>query len=115
MQEYHFLTGLLGMQGWSVVGAEIRGNPPRREVVLTIERDERRYLCGGCGQAGEQAWKWRQQEVQHLMLWEPAAAGKVLEVSGGLSDLWREGRTGDVDAILRTGDVEVGPPGEGTL
>lgn len=69
MHDY-FLTKLLGTQGWYVKGKEIREEKGQQKLILDIEREDSIYICSGCGDTFKEAYKWRQQEVRHLLLWE---------------------------------------------
>lgn len=70
MPEDHCLTTLLGWQGWAVVKWEQRPAGDRTAVVLSLRRLKPEYRCGKCGQAVRRLKDRREQEIQHLTLWE---------------------------------------------
>ena len=69
-QRDEYLTTLLRIPGWYVVGTTLRVWKGRSEAVLELEREEPRYTCGGCGHVVSEARPWRVQELQHLLLWD---------------------------------------------
>ncbi len=64
------LTSLLGIQGFRIVRMEREGFAKnRRAVIVHLERTQKGYRCGDCGQAAP-GYDHHWQEVQHLTLWQ---------------------------------------------
>ena len=70
MQQKDYLTELLGFQGFFVVDMEIKRDEDIKEVILVLDRIERRYLCSGCGKMLTTYYDSRIQEVRHLHLFK---------------------------------------------
>lgn len=65
-----FLTSLLGIQGFRVVGLEQVERKGRSAVVVDVKRTCKGHRCGQCGRKVRQGYDSAIQEVQHLMLWQ---------------------------------------------
>jgi len=65
-----YLTKLLGIQGFKIVGLEISTYKKQPAVILDIERREKRYICSVCKKEFKAAYDSSFQKVQHLRLWE---------------------------------------------
>ena len=66
----HYLTTLLGIQGYRVVklGVELRRGRPA--VVLDLRRVHPRYECAGCQRRRKTAHSSWEIQLQHLMWWQ---------------------------------------------
>jgi transposase len=66
-----YLTALLGIQGYRVIGLDrIDGAPGASAVRLHLERTRRGYICSGCGQGLLHGYDHAWQERRHLTLWQ---------------------------------------------
>lgn len=69
MQE-EYLTDLLGIQGVRVTRVKLETRGKRTAAIIYLDRPTSGYVCGRCQQPVAAAYDSREQEVQHLTLWE---------------------------------------------
>jgi len=65
-----YLTRLLGIQGFQVTRVELEVRKQRPAAIVYLERTATGYVCGRCQQPVAAAYDSREQEVQHLTLWQ---------------------------------------------
>lgn len=65
-----YLTRLLGIQGFRVTRVELEARGERTAAIVHLDRTTPTYVCGRCQQPVAAAYDSREQEVQHLPLWE---------------------------------------------
>ena len=68
---WDYLTNLLGIGGFRVVGLETKKIGTRSALILKLERlDGHGFCCSNCGQCVLAAFPYLERTVQHLTLWE---------------------------------------------
>lgn len=68
--QYDYFTNFLGIQGFEVKSIEEEKRKGRKAVILKIERTENNYRCGSCGKKVQAGYDSKEEEIQHLPLWE---------------------------------------------
>lgn len=69
MPTVNYLTNLLGIQNVKVVGIERTIEKERSAVIVDLERTNKEYVCGKCGQVLNNGYDEKIQTVQHLGFW----------------------------------------------
>ena len=68
--QFEYITSLLGIQGFQVVGIEQTKYKGHSAVVVDLERTQDSYRCSGCGKQVSRGYDSSSQEFQHLTLWQ---------------------------------------------
>lgn len=66
----HYLTTLLGIQGYRVIRLAVESRSSRPTVVLELQQVRRSHECGGCHRQLKQAHSSWWIQVQHLTWWQ---------------------------------------------